>query len=136
MRRAFLLPLLACLALSVNAQVAFKHSVTNPTGTVTNAGIDTAKASIPSYYETLKIKITVTKTSGTVGGTAILQRSVDGIDYAPVLGDTLTLSNVASQFKVIDAPKDGNIFYRVLTTGTGTMVATSKTVFVGKKTNF
>jgi hypothetical protein len=134
--KSFLIPLLACLALDVNAQVAFKHSATNPTGAVVNTGIDTAKLAAPALYETVKIKVTVTKVSGTVAGTAILQRSVDGVDYAPVLGDTLTLSNVASQYKVFDLPKDGNLFYRVLTTGSGTMSATSKAVFAGKKTNF
>lgn len=126
--------LISCFA-QAQTPNAFKHTKANPTGVVLNTGIDTSSVAVPSLYETLKIKITVVKNSGTVAGTAILQRSVDGVDYFPILGDTLTLTNVARQSKTIDLPKDGNLFYRVLTTGTGTMNATATVVYTGKRFN-
>lgn len=116
-----------------HGQAVFTHTKSNPTGAVVNTGIDTSVASIPSFFEVMTITPIVTKVSGTVGGTAILQSSIDGATWTARLGDTLTLSNVALQWKDIPHDKDRYLFYRVLTTGTGTMSATVSIKYAGKK---
>lgn len=134
----FLSIFLGTLVLFANAQTKFAHTKTNPTGAVVNTGIDTSSAVIPGYYETLIISPVVTKVSGTVGGTVILQVSATGLagTWTAPLGDTLTLSNVATNFKDLHLPKYDYIYFRVLTTGTGTMAATVDTYWLGKKTSF
>lgn len=137
-KKIFLVLFLATFALAGYAQTKFAHTKTNPTGAVVNTGVDTSSATISGYYETLVVTPVVTKVSGTVGGTAILQVSSTGLagTWTSPTGDTVTLSNQAVNFKDFHLPKYDYIYFRVLTTGTGTMAAQVDTYWLGKKTSF
>lgn len=137
-KKLFLVLFLATISLVGRSQAKFAHTKTNPTGTVTNTGVDTASATIAAFYETLIITPIVNKTSGTIGGTAILQVSSTGLPgtWTSPLGDTVTLSDKAVNFKDIHLVKYDYIYFRVLTTGTGTMVGVADTYWLGKKASF
>lgn len=62
--------------------------------TLNNA--DTAYLTAPRLgapYTVLSIQLNVTKISGTVAGTAVVQGSIDGINYTSISSDTLNLVN-------------------------------------------
>lgn len=136
MRQKIVFTLCACLLFAfVQAQTpyAFKHTRANPTGAVVNTGIDTTSASIPGLYEILIITPVVTKVSGTVGGNCILEFSGNGTSWVTAVGDTLALTNVATQFKNFILTKDPYLFYRIRTVGTGTMSATVSVTYAAKR---
>lgn len=90
--------------------------------TVTNAAAKAGVIKISGYMKTVAVQVTVTKISGTVGGSAALQGSLDGVTYYNVTGATaLTLTDVASQGQIWSLVDPGYQYYRVLVTGTGTM---------------
>lgn len=136
MKKFILIGMSLSMALFASAQGSFLHSKTNPTGTVTNTGTDTSSIALPGYYESINITLAVTKTSGTLAGTAVLQRSGNGVDWESQFGDTLTVTNVARIAKQIHLVKPDYIAYRILTTGSGTMVGTVVSTYAGKKQSF
>lgn len=89
-----LIAVLAFIAPNANAQ----SSVLIPsTDTLTNT--DTVAIALPQAtggYYAVGIQAVVTKVSGTVAGTAIIQGSLDGTNWKTIGSDTLTLSNVAT----------------------------------------
>lgn len=116
-----------CLSFTLKAQVAMTVSGSP----VTNTGTATASATITSTYETTAIQAVFTKTSGTLAGTATLQASLDGTNYATVATQatvagaaTYTVTDVASQSVIFIINKAPYKYYRVSWTGTGTMVGT------------
>lgn len=118
---------LFCLSFTLKAQVAMTVSGSP----VTNTGTATATATINSSYETVSIQAIFTKTSGTLAGTATLQASLDGTNYATVATQatvagaaTYTVTDVASQSVIFIINKAPYKYYRVSWTGTGTMVGT------------
>lgn len=135
--RTVLVFLLSCMALFANAQSAFTHTKSNPTGLITNTGSDTSTYSLPGYYEVLTVQPTVVKASGTLAGTAIFQFSTNGKEFLTSLGDTVTLSNVAeSAPTILHFVKPDWLFMRIITTGSGTMTANTAHVFAAKKSSF
>jgi len=127
MKNLLSLVFLFCLSFGVMAQTAMTVSGSP----VTNTGTATVTSTILNSYETATIQAVFTKTSGTLGGTATLQASLDGTNYATVAtaatvagAATYTVTDVASQsviFIINGAPYK---YYRVSWTGTGTMVGT------------
>jgi hypothetical protein len=116
-----------CLSFTLKAQVA----MTIAGSPVTNTGTATATATINNSYETATIQAVFTKTSGTLGGTATLQASLDGTNYATVATQatvagaaTYTVTDVASQSVIFIINKAPYKYYRVSWAGTGTMVGT------------
>lgn len=97
----------------------------NVTDTVTNTATESLSLVSKGFTNSVGVQLVVTKQTGTVGGTAILQGSLDGINYYRITQDSLALSNVASQNKlwqVTGVPPV--LYYRVSVTGAGTMAAT------------
>lgn len=133
--KSFILSALVCCSMFAHGQAVFSHTKSNPTGAVVNTGADTSSAQLGGLYETLLISPVVTKVSGTVAGKAILQVSINGGagTWSSPTGDTLTLADQAVNFANFKLPKDPFLFYRVITTGTGTMSATVTVPYVGKK---
>ncbi|TAN17232.1 MAG: hypothetical protein EPN37_07200 [Chitinophagaceae bacterium] len=79
----------SCIAFA-SAQSALNASKS----TLTNA--DTSYLTAPRLgapYTVLSIQLNVTKISGTVAGTAVVQGSIDGINYTSISSDTLNLVN-------------------------------------------
>lgn len=124
MKKFVILALLGlAFAFSGTAQVRMSHTTSNPTGAVVNTGKDTSVIKLPTYSPQTTFQLVVTKVSGTVGGTCYLQGSLDGVTY--VNSDTLTLSDQAVNVKQIVKTGNPFIYYRAITTGTGTMSATA-----------
>jgi hypothetical protein len=96
-----------------------------PTDTVTNTGTAFVSARTNTSSDAaVGVAATVTKISGTVTGTVILQGSLDGTNYYTISTDTLMLTDVASQGKIFKLDHNYVNYYRLLATGAGTMAAT------------
>mgnify|MGYP006873468339 CR=1 FL=1 len=130
-----LLPLIAILMMLIatpaSSQVASVNLVSQyklTVDTVTNTGTKylelPASFSGRSYSKTAFITFKADKISGTVGGTAQLEVSANGTDYAPV-GTAFTLTDVATQVTPLLTVSTGWYGYkaRIKVTGTGTMSA-------------
>ncbi len=120
--------LIACLfmAITSNAQV---FTMTTSGSPVTNTGTATSTVTVKSVSGLVTIQAVFTKTSGTLGGTATLQGSLDGVNYvtiptaATVAGaSTYTVTDTATQSTIFTVKNQGYYYYRVSWTGTGTMV--------------
>lgn len=127
-----------CLSLGAMAQTS-AVTMTVSGSPVTNGGVATATATINGKYETATIQAVFTKTSGTLAGTATLQASLDGTNYATVATQatvagaaTYTVTDVASQSVIFIINKAPYRFYRVSWTGTGTMVGTISATILPK----
>lgn len=76
----------------------FSQTDYNPTGTITDTGIDTMTAVFTKGYGRILFSTQIVRASGTMAGTAILEYRVDqNYAYKSDAGDTLTLTNSASQ---------------------------------------
>lgn len=114
---------LICLCYIGRSQTAFSHTTTNPTGAVVNTGIDTSSYVLSKSYHVVSVQPALTKVSGTVAGTSILQISLNGTQY--INTDTVTNTNVAVSSSVIWTKITAARYFRVITTGSGTMSATT-----------
>lgn len=89
---------LLAIAPKSEAQVKMTKTASNPTGAITNAGIDTSTYSLTKGYDRILFSMTYTRATGTGAGTAILEYKIGASDnYKADAGDTLTVTNVASQ---------------------------------------
>lgn len=133
--KSFLLVAFLGLATLVSGQnnLFYNSLGTNlTTDTVTNTGTATVSTRLlPSRQHTSEIIwVTVTKISGTVGGTITLQGSIDGTNWKAL--NTNDTSTALATITATDATNTyhwrllggGFPYYRVSWTGTGTMVAT------------
>lgn len=115
------------LAASTQAQVRY---VSAPD---TNTNATTSYVTFNSIGSNLKgIQASVTKISGTVGGTVILQGTVDGTLWVTV-SDTLTLTNTATQSKVWVLSATSYNSYRAAFTTTGTQVSYLKLSYLRRQ---
>lgn len=76
--------------------------------------------------------LTITKISGTVGGTATLQGSHNGTDWAGI-ATAYTVTD-GTQTKSFDFDRSKYSYYRIQVVGTGTMSASMKGTYLGKAT--
>jgi len=125
--------LVAFLTVDTQAQVySLKSPYSAVSDTVTNTGtayLSTLVAVSPAPAVTTTIWVSVTKISGTVGGTITLQGSIDGTNWKAV--NTPNTATALATFTATDASNtyhwviSGSPFpyYRVSWTGTGTMSA-------------
>lgn len=133
MKKILFMLALGAIAFTAKAQlITFSHTASNPSGTVTNAGTDTMNAAINGYSAATGIQLVVTKTSGTVAGTARLYGSIDGANFVAT-GDTLTLADQAVNTVIWRKDIPVYVNYRIRTTGAGTMVATTSAKAVQRK---
>lgn len=101
------------------------------TGTMTNTGTVNITQTVVGIYDRVSLQVVVTKYSGTVGGTCILQGSIDGTNYKDVNTDTLTLANQTTNTKIWVLEGSPFYYYRIQCIGTGTMSAQAKGYFFG-----
>lgn len=125
----FLVVTLFLMALGVqrvDAQATFSHTASNPTGAITNTGVDTMTYTLTHGYNRIMFHEAVARASGTLAGTAILEYSVTGTSgsYQSDAGDTLTLTNVAAKYLYWNKTNTAR-YWRIRTTGSGTMTATT-----------
>lgn len=125
------------MAVAASAQVKMNHTKSNPTGAIVNTSADTSYYTLPGYYEMLAVQLTTVRLSGTMAGTEVLQISVNDTDWVAPAGDTVTLTNVARQVPtILHFVKPDWLFFRIITTGSGTMTAQTEHTFAAKKTSF
>lgn len=116
------------------AQTAFKHTASNPTGAVVNTGVDTMTVEFPSWNVAVGIQPVLTKVSGTITAVkSYLYGSVDGTNFATAILDSMTSSNQASNTIIWKLPTPVYRKYRIITTGIGTMSATTSATINGLK---
>lgn len=77
------------------AQVAFSQTASNPTGAITDTGIDTMTYTAIRSYNLVSIQPVVTKATGTMAGWAVLDYSINGTNWY-VGTDTLSLTNITT----------------------------------------
>ena len=122
---SFAVMLLAVTNEKAKAQTSLSFTATNPTGAVLNATVDTLNLTMSGAYSAvMTVQCLLTKTSGTVAGTVRLYGSnynnVTGTWAA--VGDTLTLSNAATNSHVWSITQPCYKYYQILQSG-GTTVA-------------
>lgn len=104
----------------------------NAADTVNNTSAETLTKQINGSYGEVTVQLTVTKISGTVAGTAVLQGSLDGTNYT-ILGyvnaqpadtaNSVTNTNITTNVWTWPAGSSKYLYYRVTVTGSGTMSA-------------
>lgn len=102
---------------SSNAQMIMSGSDTIFNGAVVSVTQDISKA-----YDVVSFQAVVTKLTGTVAGTVMLEGSNDGTNYLSI-SDTLTLTDVTTNTKLWTVDKAPYKYYRLKGTGSGTMSA-------------
>lgn len=119
-----LIAVFAFIAPSAQAQSSVLISSTD-----TLSNTDTAYISLPTAtggYYAVGIQAVVSKVSGTVAGTAIIQGSLDGVNYVDIGTDTLTFTNVTTNTKVWAITPSVYQYHRVKFISSGTVVAVPK----------
>jgi len=93
-----ILSLLMCFlvfTVASQAQTAFSHTASNPTGAILNTSSDTMTYSMQKGYASVAIQPVITRATGTMAGTSVLYYSVNGTNWVAT-GDTLTNTNTAT----------------------------------------
>jgi hypothetical protein len=133
MKKFIFLIAFGLLGVAANAQIYDMLATTgNTSDTVTNTSAETLTKQVSGAFSQVTVQLTVTKIGGTVAGTSVLQGSIDGTNYVTLTshyadpGDTansVTNTNVATQSWIWDVGNSKYLYYRVTTTGSGTMTA-------------
>lgn len=128
--------LIFLLLFAVSALIAPKASAQftmgKDTTVILNAKTMNLTVKANQVFDVATFQINVIRNSGTVGGSCILQGSLDGAQWK-TLNDTLTLTNVATQVGFWNVVHPYYLFYRIRCTGTGTMNATPTGYFLPRK---
>ncbi len=127
MKKVILILIAAFGLTTIKAQVRYTSSPD------TNTNATTSYVTFASINSKVKgIQASVTKVSGTVGGTVILQGTIDGTLWVTV-SDTLTLTNTATQSKVWVLSATSYNSYRAAFTTTGTQVSFLKLSYLRRQ---
>ena len=104
-------------------------------GNVTNAGTATlTTGALPGNTGDVTLQYILTKVSGTVAGTAKPQGSLDGTNWLDIPSQSaFTNTDVATQSTIWYLRNTKCLYYRILVTGSGTMVATPTGFYVEDK---
>lgn len=118
------------LCMNSNAQVV---TMTGSGDTITNTETEYIYYKAATNY-VVSVQVQVTKLSGTVAGTVILEGSIDGTNYTTIReADTLTMTNTTSQGYLWTFSPSPYVYYRIKGTGSGTMAARIYGYMVSKK---
>lgn len=124
------------LCASSYAQVNLGNLLSSPTHAVVDTAVNTAAVSqviqISGYWDLVSIQPTFTKISGTVGGTAALYGSVDNVGFT-LIDTAVTLTDVASKTLYWKIAPSNFQYYKLVTTGTGTMSVKVTTPAIWRK---
>lgn len=125
-----ILALVAVFAFSGVESKAQSAVLISSTDTLNDA--ETVYISLPTLtggYYAIGIQAKVTKVSGTVAGTAIIQGSLDGTNYVTIGSDTLTFSDQATNTKVWAITPSVYQYHRVKFVSSGTQVSIPKVYY-------
>lgn len=122
MKKFLLIALLSVGAMISHAQTAMTSAAypANAVDTVTNTATKYLVSKAIKGADVVTVQFYATEISGTTGGTATLQGSLDGTNWYTI-GSAYTLTDVASQCTSFKVTSFGDLYLRVAVTGTGTM---------------
>lgn len=125
MKKIIFLLLFSVTAVAISqGQVAFNQTVSNPTGAISNTGIDTMTYTLSKGYSRLLVGMTYTRSANTAAGTVILEyRTSTSDNYVADAGDTLTITNAASKTYYWNKTVPAR-FWRIRVGGATTVTAT------------
>lgn len=104
-----------------------------PTDTVSNTGVKNQYTpQISGFVDILTFQYVITKISGTVAGSLVLQGTIDGVNYVNI-GSAVTPTDVALQSGVFALTSHNYITYRISYTGAGTMSAKLNGFWIARK---
>jgi hypothetical protein len=121
---------------------AFSQNAVNSVSTLSTAGVakttltntDTARATLPTvklFYDVLTISASITKATGTLAGSAVLQATLDGTKWFNV--STTALSDGTNDLLFVVSGTGAN-GYRIQVSTSGTQTSTiANTKFIFKK---
>lgn len=100
-------------------------TMTRSGDTITNTGTDHVDYQVKYNYQDVSFQAKVTKISGTLtsSAAALLQGSIDGINFKDITTDTLQLSDVTTNTKIWVIAASPYAYYRIAFVGAGTMSA-------------
>lgn len=123
--------LMSCTAFveKASAQYDMTSSYGNAKDTITNTSNNTVAIHVTQGWSYIAFQPVVKKISGTLtsNSNAILQGSIDGVNYTSIAADTLHITNTANNVTMFSiSAAAGNLYnyFRMSYTGVGTMVAT------------
>lgn len=135
MKKILFLVAMSMISIAGFSQSNFNQTVANPTGALLNTTPDTMTVFAIHDYNFVGIQPVITKATGTQAGTAILNVSLDGVNWQPVIGDTLTLSNVATNTTIWRFDNPVYNYYRIIVSGATTVTGFASAKFTGKHPN-
>jgi len=120
------------------AQATMTQTGTSGASKTTNTNTDTSYhrsdlAGQTNNFANLTIQAVVTKTSGTVAGSAILYASLDNSNWTAIGSDTLTLANQATNFHLWHVTSSLYRYYRITVLTSGTQVSSAVCKLLGRK---
>lgn len=124
MKQFITLVVIMLIGYAASAQSSFSHTTYNPTGSITNTGVDTMTYQTSASYTHVTIQPVYTRTSGTLAGIVKSYYSVNGSTYI-WSGDSLILSNAATNSPGVFNYQNTSRYWRLITTGSGTTVYTT-----------
>jgi hypothetical protein len=132
-----LMPLMiVATGLQSYSQVNSGYLLSSPThaetDTATNSTAVSQVIQIAGYWDLVSIQPTFTKINGTVGGTAALYGSVDNVGYT-LIDTAVTLTDVAAKTLYWKIAPSNFQYYKLVTTGTGSMSVKVKTPVIWRK---
>lgn len=119
MKKLIFLLALGLFAFGANAQT----SMTGSGDTIANTATKYLTLTVKGAATNVSLQIVTTKINGTVAGTSILQASLNGTNYVDISTDTLANTNVTTNTKIWNVTPNKYLYYRIKTTGVGTMSA-------------
>jgi len=144
MKKSFIIAMLMSVFTLVTAQAqtfkllngeGYLKSTVNhaTTDTITNTTPEYQYVNIDGYHDVITIQPTITKISGTVGGTLKLQGSVDNVGYTDIASQTYTATDTATQTATFTCNPSIFRWYRISYVGSGTQSAKIKTPVIARK---
>ncbi len=125
MKKLIILCIVSCALLAsytAKSQASFVGTTTNPTRAILNATADTANYTTNASYSVTTVQVKVTRATGTMAGKAYIWSSPDGVNYT--VRDSLTLTNVATQYLEKDYTGGIRRYWRVIQNGGTTVTGT------------
>jgi len=129
MKKILLIASIIAAGFTANAQQEITPSKT------ANTNVDTSylTVKIPGYMDVVSFQLVQTRTSGTVGGYAVLQASLDGVNYNDISKDTCTFANVPINAKTWTVSPSPYSYYRVASRTSGTQVSVPSGYYLSRK---
>lgn len=133
MKKFITMIIFALCAVAVHAQFGAAYQFPVVAGdTITNTGTANKVFTITAGYTDIAIQPVITKVSGTMAGTVKVYGSVDGSTYSTFPVDTMNIAET-NLSKVMTKSGTPYYKYKVIITGSGTMVARWKLYYIVRK---